>query len=360
MKGFLMNYKLLIPMLICLGSTLFANGYNQQNNSAPANAEPAINTQNSQPEIWNFRPDNQEAWWKISATLLYWKPYEGALDYVISGTQPNFVPGQADQGAIGDLKSAELNFCPGYRLNLAYTLFPDRWGLEGIYTYFYSSGNDSEKSPISGTFDQKTGPEFLSARSHIRLNYNVAELMLTSFWTLRKNVLGSLQGGVVGAWVHQHWNFKYNGITGINKYHHSWEFDGAGLKAALGLDWYIDYGFSFLTKIGLASIYGNYQSQNKGTVKELANNNDYILINIRNHDHRFSFSPQFFLGLVWGKIFDNWGLSLSLGYESQIWLNLQEIYSSFLETDPRDGKVVLLKRGALGLHGLNAMVELLF
>lgn len=355
-----MKHKFLLPALICLGSTLFAKVYNQTNGEIPDNTPPKTNTQNSQPEIWNYRPDNQEPWWKASATFLYWKPYEGALDYVISGTQPDFVQGQADQGAIGNLKSAEFDCSPGYRLSLAYTLFPDRWGLEGIYTYFYSSGNNSEKSPISGTFDQKTGPEFFSAKSHIRLNYNVAELMLTSFWTLRKNVLGSLQGGVVGSWIHQHWNFKYSGVSGVNKYHQNWEFDGAGLKAALGLDWYMGYGFSFLTKLGLASVYGNYQSHNKGTVRMLSNNNEYVLINIRNHDHRFSFSPQFFLGLVWGKMFNDWGLSLSLGYESQIWLNLQEIYSSFLETDRRDGKVVLLKRGTLGLHGLNAAIEFLF
>ncbi|MCB1110344.1 MAG: hypothetical protein KDK64_05135, partial [Chlamydiia bacterium] len=153
------KFKFSILIFVCLAASLSAKVYNQ-NSPIPRDVKKVPPTTETQQGIWDYRPDNNKAWWKATASLIYWKPYEGALDYVISGAQPAFIVGQADQGAIGNLESAELDFCPGFRLSLAYTLFPDRWGLEGIYTYFHSSGDDRETAPISGAFDQKTGPEF--------------------------------------------------------------------------------------------------------------------------------------------------------------------------------------------------------
>jgi hypothetical protein len=77
------------------------------------------------------------------ADVLYWRFYEGGMDYTVkSPASPN-----SDR-----LEHFNFEWETGYRIGASYG-FSDRWDFTANYTHVKSDGDDAEQAPVGGAFE---------------------------------------------------------------------------------------------------------------------------------------------------------------------------------------------------------------
>ena len=358
--------------------------------------EMTMNASSSLP-VFQYRPEIKKSGGYAGVEFLWWKVYEGALDYAIKG-QVGSNPGSTQAiGAIGKLKSATFSWAPGYRAYLGYRFHPDFWEVEAMYTYYHSSHKNETchpsccapdvlvvtPGPITtepakatvGTFVQFTDTPVTLATSSISLNYNIGDLLLARRFLTSDAIIMRALLGATGAWIDQRWHYKYlpgdlivNGIDlgvgSTSKGKENWKFSGGGMRLGLDMDWFAGKGFSILSEGSFALIFGSYTKHSLNTV----NNNfpsgfpppngaitPQVVNNIRIHDDRFVFHARLAFLPAWGIHFDHWGFLFYAGYEFNFFANLQEVFRPASFSDRSfDGREVDFTYGFLGMQGLTA------
>jgi hypothetical protein len=351
--------------------------------------------------IFRYRPEIKKSGGYLGVEFLWWKVYEGALDYAIKG---QIAPNQGSDeiiGPIGKLESASFSWAPGYRTYIGYRFRPDFWELEASYTYYHSSRHNKARHPkccppnvtvvdsvatgpekaVVGTFAQFTDTPMALGKSLISLNYNLGDLLLARrFLTSDAIIMRVLLGGT-GAWIDQHWHYKYlpgdfiidgfdagSGATVRGK--ENWKFSGGGVRLGLDMDWFAGKGFSILSEGSFALFFGSYSKLSYNEV-----NNHFppglppppepqfpqVINNLRQHDDRFVFHTRLSFLPAWGMHFNKWGFLLYAGYELNFFANLQEVLRPLSFSDRSfDGRETGFTYGFLGIQGLTAGLKLDF
>lgn len=341
--------------------------------------------------IFQYRKKSGEQAGYAGIEFLWWKAYEGALDYAVKG-QKGANPGNDQSiGATGSLKSATFAWAPGYRLYLGYRFPPDFWELEACYTYYHSSHDNKTSFPSGyppntvgppttqpekatvGTFLQNTAAPVRSAKSSLSLNYNLGDLLLGRRFLATDALLLRLLVGATGAWIDQHFHYKYlpgsfidsevnlgQGSTVKGK--EDWNFSGGGMRIGLDTDWFIGKGFSLLAEGSLALIFGSYSKisynkTNNHVPTDIPTNNPFpqVTTDLKMHDYRFVPHIQLKFMPAWGKQFGKFGLLVYAGYELNLFANLQEVYRSLLYSPQSiNSRPSTFTYGMLGIQGLTA------
>ncbi len=341
--------------------------------------------------VFCYRPDIKKAAGYIGIEFLWWKAYEGALDYAIKGqTGPN--PGN-DQviWSIGKLKSAHLAWDPGYRVFLGYRFHPDFWEVETVYTYYHSSNGDKVRHPkccppdtvtidsvttnpekaTIGTFLQYTNTPITLAKSSISLNYNMGDLLLARRVPVTDTLIIRGIFGASGLWLDQHWKYLYLPgdliVDGVNEGpgaivsgKENWKFSAGGMRLGIDLDWFIGKGFSLLTEGSAALFFGSYSKlsfskTNNHVPQNQVSLSPQVLENLKIHDDRFSVHTRLSFMPAWGMRFDRFSFLLYAGYELNIFTNVQETYRSLsASTRSIDARTTGFTYGLLGMQGLTA------
>ncbi|MES2345616.1 MAG: Lpg1974 family pore-forming outer membrane protein [Chlamydiota bacterium] len=336
------------------------------------------------PAMFHYLPEIEKQKGYVGVEFLWWKAYEGALDYAIKGQ----VGGNQDLGGIGKLKSASFEWAPGYRAYLGYRFPPDFWEVEAIYTYYHNSHHNKASHPkcsppnnvngvppekaLVGTFIQYTTTPVDIAKSSITLNYNMGDILLGRRLAVTKALILRGLFGISGVWLDQHWKYTYlpglqisNGVSekgSTVKGKENWKFSAGGFRLGLDMNWFIGKGFTLLTDGSLAVFFGPYSnlSFNKTNNHLLAGGGQglpQVTTNLKINDHRFSMHTRLAIMPAWGKQFNHFGFLVYAGYELNLFTNLQEVYRSSADTASYVQRLTSFTYGLLGMQGLTAGIN---
>ncbi|NGX39361.1 MAG: hypothetical protein KR126chlam1_00687 [Chlamydiae bacterium] len=296
----------------------------------------------------------------LTGEFLYWTVEEGAVDYAIRMNKET--PAQKT-APIGDYKSADFEFDPGFRVSLGWYNCPKYWELTGQYTWLKSKGSDSASKPddpnlfLNPTWSTfpNTAP-YVKAESSIELKYQLGDLYVARVFDPNPHLRMRFIGGLTVAVIEQDWDFSYtNEAEGVDRYKNEWCFTGGGVRLGTTIDWFWGYGFYLTGRVTVASLVGSYENKANQT------NFDGECIRAGKFEEtRFSFHTQFLLGPSWQCPCDCWSFELFAGYEFNSWFNLHEVYRIPSINPQDDPKPTILNRSLLGMHGLTVRLTLGF
>lgn len=278
----------------------------------------------------------------VTAEFLYWQVNEGATDFAVKMNQPAWSSTQ-NTYAIGNYENGDFSWSPGFRLTLGYFNAPHYWDVHAQYTYLPSSGSVEVHAPkkagefLNGTWIQPdvntaTPPAPLEkAKSHIRLDYNVLDLIFTRRFHTNEHLRVNVFGGLTSAFLYQKWHVSYEDINDQHsKIVNSWQFEGAGVRFGIKLDWFLGRDFYLTGLISNAMLAGWYRnSAFQETSAPIADaNNSRPIRDTHFSDNRMTFATQCLAGPSWQKRFKRARVEFMAGYELSIWTNLHQIYRS--------------------------------
>lgn len=322
----------------------------------------------------------------VDAEFLYWNAHEEGLEYAalatFFGTQPPIAP------SLEILTTDTGKYKPGFRVGIGYrdSTCCDSWDFRARYTWYYSSSSAS--TAISGTSATEIAPLFLnpasgpflvfsnspSSSSNWRLHFNTIDVEIghETFFGSCSAFIFRPHLGVRGAWLHQNLNVAYNnvefsgvtsetGLANITTYNKN-NFDGVGLRAGAGLNWFFCRQFSLFGEAAASLLWGQF----KITEKSIYNNAFTVTQGttvipiaagtVRNTD-TFTYRqivPSIDLcgGIGW---VDNCefgcfsGFDLALAWEFQVWFHQNQLHQV---VDTGSNLRYTRMRGNLSLQGL--------
>lgn len=329
--------------------------------------------------------DNYRLWiddegWFADAEFLYWTVYEQELDYAITKNFPVFQDvnsgpnnGSFD-GLAGKVNKAHFAWKPGVRVEVGYQFPCDHWELSGSYTYYHSQHSDSTNLPqnsgmqgndpiaaVAPTFSSvlltpgtTTQDPIQHAKSHIKINYQIGDLLLTRHFLPSRNIVLGLFAGAKGCWIEQDWHVFYQATSVHTDIKNNFNFGGGGLQLGITSDWYLPKGISWYANAAVSALIGSHNTKSTTIASSGIFNNLFQKINP--HDTRFVTSGQFQTGLAWNYAFYCSSMRIWIGYEANIWNNVHEVYrySSRLFSNVFEEKHRDIENNFIVLHGLTA------
>jgi len=296
-----------------------------------------------------FRKDEKAIFSNLE--FLFWTVEEGALDYTLKMNKPS---SSTVSYAMGDMKSADFGWNPGFRASLGYFNAPKFYEFFLQYTWLRTTGHDSEIAPdapnvyLNGTWPHIFTAPLLSARSRISNNYNILDLLVDRVFIPNPHLRLRIYGGFTAAFIGQNWHLKYISQDSETNLFNRWRFRGGGFKLMTGFDWFWRKDFYVTAKTSLASLIGRYKNRayQESTLLPQGPVRDLIFKDIR-LAHNF----MFLLGPSYQKNLCNSRIEVFAGYEFSTWFNLHEIYRSTAGASDV-AKETWLNRGVFSLHGL--------
>lgn len=281
-----------------------------------------------------FRKEAQV--WSGHGEFLFWRVQEGSLDYALSMKQSAWGPENCY--ANGNFKNATFNGDPGFRLGVSFFRAPKYWEVKAQYTRLTARGENSAGKPepdteyLTGTWPQIFSAPMAGAKSHIHMNYNVADLWVDRVFNPNPHLRLRLLGGGIVAWINQDWKVTYNDSannqTTINN---RWHFIGGGLKTGTIVDWYWGRDVYITADAIFGALLGSYKNESKQRANFAPGGGYDTSLPLRDahfSDVRPSFTAQFIFGPSYQKNFKNNRIEFFVGYELNAWMNLQEIFHS--------------------------------
>ena len=205
------------------------------------------------------------------AEFLYWKLDEAATTsytvYTPAGTQVYTVNGTSlgPYVFLGDWKQVLPEWNPGFRIKGGYRFERDLWELAGVYTFYYTDGNnqtqDKSEVPVpNGDFMQplfgvNIGAEGVKMKAKLNFWYHVGDIELAREFVATPYISIRFALGTTIAFIEQKINFSYFGNyfetfrlqqTQDFENPYKWTFKGGGVKLSTRSHWDLAQGFSLL------------------------------------------------------------------------------------------------------------------
>jgi hypothetical protein len=316
-----------------------------QNEQSQTNTQSATVKTASTDRLYRYRPQVDEHGWYARGEYLLWKAEEGELDYVLTNATP-----VGFTGATGRLKEVGFDWASGLRVAAGVVFSPDYWTLEGQYTWIKPAGESSAHASSSnflqGTYNQANNAPIESAHSRITLNYQLGELILAKRFQFSNQILCRFHSGLIGAWIEQDWNIYYKDSNPPGHIHQKWQFQGGGLQVGISGDWFFGSGLSMLAQARGALLYGSYHNHLHNT------SGPNLIEDPKYHDHRVASTLQILLGPSWGRMYRHWGVNISVGYELNVWFNLQQVLRSLATAGGNNGRDSRHSNANVALQGV--------
>lgn len=304
----------------------------------------------------------------VSGEFLYWLVNESALQYAIKMDSQPWSQTQ-DITASGKYQNSDFHWAPGLRVSAGYFNAPHFWDIFAQYTYLPSSGHAKTEAPTKsgeylvgtwqepGVHTESPAAPLAKASSHINLNYNVFDMLISRRFMPNEHFRMNLFGGLTGAVLNQHWSVHYTDTNSVESLvRNRWRFDGLGVRSGMKLDWYMDAADLYLTGAAsgalLSGWYKNVAKQ-KSSLNIPGVDPTLPVGSTIYEDHRLVATTQIFFGPSWQKRFKSVRTELVAGYELTIWSNLQEVYRSNASL-ATDTKTPWINTSLLTLQGLTA------
>lgn len=284
----------------------------------------------------------------MGANLLIWQIREVGADNWAQVIQE---PGVYQQVQLLD---APFKWKPGFRLDIGYDSHYDLWDILFSYTWYRTNAalltNQTSSfvySSFLGNFfinntngAKISGPVYRAASINWDVLFNTFDLELgrtfktDEFLTVRPFI--GLKGGVVNQRINTNWKTPFakdvfDQLVPLTTFSSATEaiknnFGGAGPLAGINTSWifYTTYRHS-------CSIFGNFSGALLGGrwhLKDLYQNNAPQSVAIINDSLTTALTMvRGNLGIGWDALINDFMLTLSLSYESQVWFNMLRFYS---------------------------------
>ena len=362
-----MNAKWLIGCFVCAGALLQADDVvssettkvapkpTKQQQPVPCKPAKPQPPECGDPDL--FRRDVEV--FSIHGGFLFWRVQEGSLDYALKMDHPAQFPGYAQ----GKFHTATFDGEPGFRIAASYFRAPKYWEVWGQYTRIVANGTNHVGQPgvaseyLTGTWPQVITTPLAEARSHIHMNYNVADLLVDRFFNPNPHLRLRLQGGAVVAVISQTWKVTYtDAVNNSTNIHSRWNFVGGGFRIGTMIDWFWGYDI-YVTALGsVGTLLGSYHNTTRQTATTVAQ----PVRNAHFSDVRPTVTAQALFGPSWQKNFKAARVEIFAGYELNTWFNLQEVYRSSKLGVSTDAAQTWINTSLIALQGLTTRVTLDF
>lgn len=292
-------------------------------------------------------------------SFLFWRVQESALDYALKmqHTSPS-----GTVYAQGKYHSATFDGEPGFRVAASYFRAPKYWEMWLQYTRLTARGENSVGRPdqegryLTGTWPEIISAPITQAKSHIHLNYNVADFLVDRFFNPNPHLRIRFIGGGTVAWMNQNWAVCYfNESDAVTQIRNRWKFIGGGFRMGTMVDWYCGYDLYLTSATTAATLLGSYHNQSTQT----ASTESLAVRDAHYSDIRPTFAVQALFGLSWQKNFCSNRMEIFGGYELNSWFNLAEIYRS-TSGAANIAKETWINTGMIALQGLTTRMTLDF
>lgn len=354
-------------VLICL--SIFVFGCFSK--LAAQNTTLKVSEKEVQPPTYNYRLPAESTGFYTAIDFLLWKVNENGKDFVIKRTDP--INATIGSGLLGSFHEAEFEWQPGVRPLIGYQFKPDFWKIEGLYT-FYQTGkttnvnqpeaNDPALESLNTTLNGYLGNATASARSSTNFIYNSGDLSLKKQYQISPYAYLTLQMGVKGIWVHQHWHVDYKDVlNNVGKHRQHWKYHGVGPQLGLETEWYLGKGFSLEAMASSAFLYGNKTHKQKYTLflVDSSINGVFPFQDFDLSRHTTLPTTQFKMSIRWGRTFmDSLEFNLYAGYEINGIYNANEDYRFISDVNPIDEKAHTYSQTSVFMQGLFAGIKMHF
>lgn len=299
--------------------------------------------------------------WFVTGEFLYWAVNTSALEYSVRSTHSNTAPMTY---AVGKYQVADYDFCPGFRVAVAWYNYPKYWEVTGQYTWLRDKGNDSATAPgkpgefLNPTWDTFAVGDFTKASSHLQFDYQLGDLFVARIFDPNPHLRMRVLGGLTAAWIEQKWKVTYHDdMNEVEKVQNNWRFWGGGIRVGLTADWFWGHQFYFTGRTTVATLLGTYKNTYKQTTSASF---DTSIGDATYDDHRFALHSQILLGPSWQLPCECWSIEIFAGYEFNIWFNLHELIKVSQISFNTAPKATNHSNGLLGTQGLTARLTLGF
>ncbi len=311
---------------------------------------------------WDLFPHRTQVF--ANAEFLYWTVAEGGLEYVIRTN--NTINDPIRSEALGNYRHTKFDWRPGLRVSAGWYNEPHFWEVIAQYTWLYDKGTRRTEPPsgraLNATFHTFIDDPIVEAESRVGLHYHIGDLLVTRVFDPNPHLRMRVLGGVTFAAIDQSWKVRYvNFDHDWERIRNHWSYLAGGLRVGASVDWFWGCQFYFTGKTSIATFLGSYK--NEAVIRAVdvpgAASNPALLGDAHDRDTRFAFHVQGMLGPSWQRPYDCWAIELFLGYEFNIWMNLQEIHRTTRSVHTGD-KESRFGYGLLGLYGLTARLTIGF
>jgi len=298
--------------------------------------------------------------------FLYWTASAGANEYAFQYDRA--VPATGNLYALGKYKFAEYDWDPSFRIALGWFNAPKYWQLYGQFTWVRINGSDSSNrtsnasEPLVGTFAQNLvlGQELANARSKIKLNHELGDLVIARVFIPNPHLRLRLCGALTAGRMQQKWNITYTDVTDqIERVFREWKFIGVGFRMGLDFEWFWGNDFYLGGKTTFAPFVGKYT--NRGSIFNEGSNTYFE--DVKYDQYRGAFNIQFLLGPSYQKSFRCNRIELFAGYELNSWFNVHEIIRTSGQANAQlfySEKLARINNGMFLLHGLSTRLTIDF
>jgi len=302
--------------------------------------------------------------------FLYWNVRENSLDYGLRMKDPEWGP--TNFFALGKYQTGKFTYSPGFRVALSYYNAPECYEMWAQYTWLHSQGNNSAHKPsdpnlyLDGTWPASSSP-MLSAHSHIKLTYNLADAFFTRVFIPNPKLKLRLLGGLTVAWMNQDWSIKYLSENTFSKLKNNWDFWGIGFRTGGTADCFLGYDFYITAKATAAVLLGRYHNHGLQKTNFIppsayppsAFNTHIPIRKAYYEDTRCVYTVQFVVGPSWQKNFSSSRVEIFAGYEITSWFNVLEVFRSIPGTNDYSQQTII-NNGPMSLDGLTARLTIDF
>jgi len=350
-------------LFIFISLTLFADDkillQNQFNNKSSLSE---INNPEGLDDSDLFRKNERVVF--VNGEFLYWIASCGNKQYAFQYDRA--VAGQINYG-LGKYVFSKYDWDPGFRVAIGWFNAPKTYQVIGQFTWIKI--NNTNQINRSAPFDQPfvaafpqydtlNGQELSSAKSKIKLNHELGDLIISRVWVPNLHCRLRLLGGLTGGEIQQKWSIFYtNVISEVEKVYNRWKFTGIGIRLGLDMDWFWTRHFYLTGKASCAPFIGKYKYLGQISV----DSTQYA--DFKYDQHRGAYNFQIYLGPSYQRSFTNNRFEIFAGYELNGWYNVHEvIINSLVSNGTYLSKeiVPIINKGLFLMHGLTARLNIDF
>jgi Legionella pneumophila major outer membrane protein precursor len=209
--------------------------------------------------------------------FLWWKLNETDLDYATHKTFATNPRETSTALSLGHVHTVDIDWNPGFRVGLGYQFSKDLWELSGIYTYFYTKGDD-DVTCGECHFNDPSLPSFIDttvasnldavieAKANLHFWYHIGDIELAKPIIMGKYTSCRFIVGPTMAFIQQ--KFHTTSIDNMNtftpcpaeqtKTKMDWQYKGGGIKLGIDSRWNVFNGINFIFGGHFSALYGYY------------------------------------------------------------------------------------------------------
>ncbi|HEY2810085.1 MAG TPA: Lpg1974 family pore-forming outer membrane protein [Rhabdochlamydiaceae bacterium] len=336
----------------------------------------------------------------VDLEFLWWKSDENGLEYAIHKHEGDVIfdaglPGGIPRDTlVGTWHRVDMEWSPGLRVKAGYRFSnEDLWELDGVYTFYYTDGNDKVKVDatypggqsstlnsaenlklfIGVPFDENEA--YIKASAKANLWYHIGDIELAAQITLTPRARLRFVVGPTMAFIQQKFRITaYNQINALNPAiptqkvvnDFNWDFSGGGIKIGADSRWDLGWGINLLFGSAFSSIYGVFTN----TIKEKAFYTGAplnpttsvptgVLGNTKFSRGKVAFAGRIEGGAGWNHAFCNWNLEVFAKYELNTWFNITDQYRAPVQ-NPNFDTILSVQSPTLNLQGMTFGVNINF